>query len=437
MILGSMAGMTALPFWPSFSAASGDVDVVVIGAGIAGVTAAQDLLKEGLSVTVVEARDRIGGRAYTESDTFGVPYDHGCAWLHSANKNPLTKLVRNAGFETYDEEDKEWWLYLDGDEADDDGYEALEDAYESLERAMERIEDKDNPVDTSVYEARRPKDRFGRIAHAISGPFEYGEETDRVSVLDVQSQIGTGVEWMVPQGMGAAIFKALGPVPVSLKTTVSKVDWGGKTIKVETSKGTLTCKAIVSTVPTEIIADGTIAFSPALPDWKTQACRDVPMGVLDKIALQFNKNVFDEAEGNTVYEQDGADGQIWDHLVRPFDLNLTVTFLGGDFSRDLTKQGDQAAFDVALDSLVNIFGSSVRGAFVKGHYTKWDADPFARGAYSYAKPGKHKSRKKVAAPVDDRLFFAGEACDQKWATQAAAAYLTGQRAAKSIVSELT
>lgn len=250
------------------------------------------------------------------------------------------------------------------------------------------------------------------------------------------SQIGSGVEWMVPQVFAAAVFTALGPVPVSPNTVVRKVDWDGPTVKVETNKGTLTGQAVIITVPTEIVADGTIAFSPALPAWKRTAYETLPMGVLDKIALQFDSAVFDGADGTTVYEQDGEDGLIWDHLVRPFCLDLSVTFLGGDYARDLAREGDAAAFDVALDSLVNVFGSGIRDHVVKGHFTKWDADPLARGAYAYAQPGHIRSRGMLARPVDERLFFAGEACHQQWATQATAAYLSGRNAARNAVEAI-
>ena len=98
------------------AAASNNPDVIIIGAGIAGITAARSLKKSGIPFTVVEARNRIGGRAYTETSTFGVPYDHGCAWLHSADKNPLTKLIKRAGYKTLDEGKNQTWMYYDGEE---------------------------------------------------------------------------------------------------------------------------------------------------------------------------------------------------------------------------------------------------------------------------------------------------------------------------------
>lgn len=432
-VLGGLGAMTALPAIPFHSAtASSNPDVVIIGAGIAGITAARDLAKAGVSFTVVEARNRIGGRAYTESATFGVPYDHGCAWLHSADKNPLTPLIKNAGYETLDEEESDVWMYSGGEELDDDEYEEAEDAIEFLENRVDNHE-VEGRGDKSARAITAPRDKWGNLAHVVMGEYEAGIGTDKMSAEDYQSQIGTGEEWMVPRGMAAGIFKALGPVPVQLNTVVKKVNWGSNDVVVETSNGNLTTKAVIITVPTNIIADGTIAFEPALPGWKMDAFGDCPMGVLDKIIMQFKptfNEFLEEAHTTTAYiEYQG----VWqDHLLRPFGLPLDVAFTGGQQSWDLAGQADPqaAAVDLALGALVDAFGSEIKTMFIKGHFTNWSADPFARGAYAYAKVGKNKSRKKIARPVDDRLFFAGEACVPKWATQAAAAYLSGQDAAK-------
>ena len=202
-ILGEIGAIATLPFVPLHAAtASSSPDVVIVGAGIAGITAARELAKAGVSFTVVEARNRIGGRAYTESQTFGVPFDHGCAWLHSADKNPLTPLIKGVGFETLDEGASDTWFYSDGEELDDDGYESAYRAIELLDQNVnsyfvKKLGDKD------VRAISPPKDKWGDLAHLIWGEYEAGVGTDKLSAEDYQSQYGTGVEWMVPQGMAA------------------------------------------------------------------------------------------------------------------------------------------------------------------------------------------------------------------------------------------
>ena len=203
-------------------------DVIIIGAGIAGFTAARQLSQAGISFTVVEARNRIGGRAFTESDTFGVPYDHGCAWLHSADKNPLTPLIKDAGFDTFNEGGSgEAWMYSDGRELNDKQYGK---AAKAIQRLETRVDDYDieDFGDKSARAISKPKNKWDRLAHLVMGEYEAGIGTDKLSSQDYQSQIGTGQEWMVPKGMAAGIFAALGPVPVSLNTKVTKIRWGGK-----------------------------------------------------------------------------------------------------------------------------------------------------------------------------------------------------------------
>ena len=441
-----LAGLSALPALPALSALPSNPDCVVIGAGIAGITAARQLKQEGRTVTILEARDRIGGRAYTESVTFGLPYDHGCAWLHSADRNPLTPLVRDrAGFQTADEGGQPLWIYLDGEEADDSDYDAIEDAHEGLlgriEREVDRAESIDVFRDRSIRKLSPPGDRADQIAHTLVGPLEAGEETSRISALDVYNQIGTGVEWMVPQGMAAGILKALGPVPVQLNSIVTKIDWSGPDLRIETSQGSLRTRAVIITVPTSLLAEGRIAFDPPLPDWKREAAAHLPMGVLDKVTLQFGpafEAMAEGAETTSLLVQTGMDEQPWSHILRPFGSNLSVGFLGGDFTRDLSAgpDADRIAIDLALENLKSVFGSRLERHFIKGHYTKWQQDPWSRGAYSSALPGHADAREILAGPIGDRLFFAGEATNVKWSTQAAGAYLSGRKAARQVHNAL-
>ncbi len=440
--LRSTAGALTLPaFSTAFAALPTNPEVVIIGAGVAGTTAAKTLRAKGIDCVILEARDRIAGRAYTDTSIFGAPYDLGAAWLHSADENPVTDLIESVGFATADEEEADTWLYLDGEEASDDQYELVEEAQEDLEaiisRKIDEVEDEGGRFkDISIRKMSPIKDRYDLIAHERMGPLESGQDTDLMGAMDVYSQRATGVEWMVPEGLGAGIQKALGPQPVHLNTKVQEIDWGGKEdIKISTNKGTMRTKAVIITVPTDIIADGTIKFSPQLPAWKTKAAEMLPMALLDKITLQFEDDFEEMMEGEeliTAYIQNGEDGHVWDHLMRPFDTNLTVGFLGGRFSKELAARpdADEIAIEMALDSLENIFGPEIHDVFIKGHYTKWSEDEYARGAYAAALPGGVPHREKLRKPIDDRLFFAGEATMAKWATQVSAAYLTGIKAAE-------
>jgi monoamine oxidase len=436
-----LAGLAALPVLSTAARARADLHVVVIGAGIAGLAAARDLLGHGFSVTVLEARNRIGGRAWTEHETFGLPYDRGCAWLHSADANPLAALVTEvAGFAVVrDYGSDRFWLCLDGEEVGADGYAAADAALTTLYSRVAEAGAAARDADRSVFAASPARTRFDRLAHAVVGPLDAGVETDQLSVLDLALQIGTDVEWLVPDGMAAGVLAALGPIPVELDTAATGIDWGGATVRVETARGVVACDAVVVTVPPSILADGAIGFAPALPDWKLTAAASLPMALLDKVGLQFTPGFADLLDGEslvTLLAQDGIDGEIWGHVVRPFGHDLDIGFVGGRFARELAAEPDRAriAVEMALDSLDAALGSSVRSLFIKGHYTDWAADPWARGSYAYAPPGASGQRSLLRAPIDGRLFFAGEATAEAWGTQAAGAYLTGRTAAAEVAA---
>ncbi len=426
-------------------------DVVVIGAGIAGVSAARVLMEQGVSVLVLEARDRIGGRAYTEHETFGVPYDHGCTWLHSADENPLSSLVREkAGFDIFDFGKREPIYFVrESKGGRQEGRRATVQEVIDIEKAEDALYDDLWAYDAlkngdiSIHNLRPPRNRWDQLAQLRKGPSEAGVHSSCLSVVDYQTQYETGTEWMVPQGLATGIFKALGPVPVKLGVTVERIDWQGQDTKVQSNEGTITCRAVVVTVPTEIIADETLKFYPALPSDKMTAFQELPMALLDKITLQFDpafKSFVPDADTNEAYIE-APEGMnqtdTWhSHLLCPFGKAMSTMFVGGDLARDLNVESNEAVYDFALSSLVSVLGGDVRKLFLKGHKTEWLTDPFARGGYAYSNIGKNHLREVARQPVADRLFFAGEALHGKWATMAPGAYETGRQAANEIINSL-
>ncbi len=388
---------------------------------MAGLAAAKTCIAAGKTVTVVEARNRIGGRAWAETTTFGIPYDHGCAWLHSADANPLTAIAKSFGIETVpDSDDTEaWWLYDGAKEASDDDHEAAVAAYELLETRIDEAGDEGLDVAAKKYQ---PPGKWGELAASLVGPLEAGVDLHDLSTMDVYNQIGTGVEWLVPGGMGNIAARYGLDVKVQLGTRVTGVAWTGTGVKVETTKGAIEAKAAVVTVPTGVLK--TLKFTPALPGWKRDAIGNTPMGLLNKISFLFRENVL-EADPTTHMSQHRADNRHTGFLLNAFDTNLAIGFIGGDAAWQLERLGPKAMVDFGLSVLKDIGGSEVAKAVTKTHATRWGSDPFALGAYSASKPGHAKERANLAKPVGGRLFFAGEACSPKWATQLPGAWLTG------------
>jgi len=419
--LTGLAGFTAA----GPATAQTNPDIVVIGAGMAGLAAAGALLGSGHRVQVVEARDRIGGRAFTDTASLPWPLDRGCTWIHSADVNPLTGIARSLGFDTVID-DHDTWLYLNGREASDAQYDRAEDAVEALWDAIDAVPP---ATDRSVYDALPPDSLLDRFAHDIVGA-EHAVDTRRLSATDANNQIGTGIDRRVPRGFGSLVAAFGRDVPVALATEVRRIRLTRNGVSVETGRGTIDARAAVVTVPVAILQEGRIAFDPPLPGWKRDAVEGLAMGLLNKVALRMKPGSLPAEPVSCLVGSD--DRTAVELTLGALARDLAVGFLGGSLADALEAEGPAAARAFVLDALADVMGNQARQQIRQAVVTEWRKDPHARGAYSAALPGFAAARAILARPVDDRLFFAGEACHTEWATQVSGAYLSGRRAAEQV-----
>lgn len=427
-----MSPPSRAPFVRRASAAVSGRHVAVIGAGMAGLAAARTLLDADAQVTVLEARDRVGGRAFTESATFGVPYDHGAAWLHSADANPLTSIAVGLGFPVEEQYGLSWYY----EDRRDVGPAAEQLLGRGLSRLLTALEvageaGRDVPIGGLFPDAQG----WDRVAAAIIGALDAGEELERMSSLDHWRQIETGDERLLPRGLGAVVARFGAGIPVELQTPVTTVRWDGQGVRLETPRGTVEADAVVVTVPTGVLAAGGLRFQPDLPPALAQAVADLPMGLLNKVTLSFPPGVLDCPPG-TELSQLRADGRIGDALLRPLGTELAVGFVGGDLARALEREGEKAALAHARAVIADVFGSAAAGKVKASHATAWGADPWSRGSCSIARPGRADARLAADELVGDRIAFAGEAWIDDWATQLPGAYFTGIRAAERVLKAL-
>jgi monoamine oxidase len=213
---------------------------------------------------------------------------------------------------------------------------------------------------------------------------------------------------------------------------VWRIDHSGPRIRIETSKGALSAAQVIVTVPTNLIANETIRFHPELPA-KVAAAAGLPLGVDDKVMLALDDP--DDAlpkdgslRGATMRTKMGS------YHLRPFGQPCIEGFFGGSFARELEDAGDGAFAAQAIDEIVSLLGSHYRGKLKPLAESRWARDPFAQGAYSHALPGHAGARAVLAAPVDGRLFFAGEATSPHFFSTAHGARDSGERAAKEAMS---
>lgn len=405
------------------------VDVAIIGAGAAGLGAAHALAGSGLSAIVLEARDRLGGRAWTVQASPEVTFDVGCGWLHSADRNSFVSIARELNFEV-NKDLPPWRERAYGNafpqSERDDFVHAIDAFYERLWEAAQQGDDA--PASQSLEAGNRWNPMIDAISTYINGC-----ELRDMSTLDWNAYEDTGVNWRVRRGYGALIAAYGAPCPVTLNCNVSRIDHSGKRIRLDTSQGTLTAAKVIVTVPTNLIADEAVRFSPALPA-KIDAAAGLPLGIADKVTLALDGAEAFPKEANlrgaTMRTAMGT------YHIRPFGQPCIEGFFGGSFARGLEDAGDGAIAAESINEIAGFLGSDIRRKLKPLYQSRWAHDPFARGSYSHALPGRAGDRARLAALVDGRLFFAGEATSPTFFTTAHGARDSGERAAREVLAML-
>ena len=432
-----LAGLTMSGASPLFAQSlPTNPDVVIVGAGAAGMSAGRELQKKGVSFVIVEAANRIGGRAYTESDTLGLPVDHGCSWISGSNNNPFTRIGNENGFTLVDHTSAGYDLFdLDGNRADDDDWAAYDRAWGAIDRALSKAgrAGKDIPASEVV-----PNLPYGAAVQSWSGAMDYGVDFDQVSVLDWWDSASSQPSKLVKEGLGAIVATLAEGLPISLNTAVTGIDYSGSGVTVETSKGAIQAEACMVTVSTGVLNAGKIKFTPALPVAKQQAAADIPMGLLMKVPLLFDGARLGLGENNWVTYQIPEDkpGEACYFVAWPCGHDYLFGNIGGRFAWDLYAQGQNVVIDYAMEQLVRMVGSDAKKHFIKGMATDWADNPLTLGAYGAVRPGADGAREKLAEPVADRLFFAGEAVAGSVAALVNGAYLSGKATAQKVAATI-
>jgi monoamine oxidase len=413
-----------------------DTDVVIIGAGASGLSAARELNNLGISFTVLEGSHRIGGRAYSEEIAPNVWFDLGCSYLHQGDSNPFVEIAEDLGVvigkdkgDIFD--DQTQGLYKNGaalSPSEREAYNAYHaECLEAIGASAERGED------VAVAGLVNLKSEYTlpfmhNMAEACAG------DIDQISAADVAAWY-LGPDIPVLNGYGNLVATWGTDVPVTLNTKVERIDLTGKEPIVETSKGKHRAKAILCTVSTGILAANDIKFVPDLPDWKVEAISGLPIGIENKICVHFDKDIFGpEARGfhNTWNDNDEAGG----FEASAMGLNTAVVFSGGRFAIWLEKQGMEACHEYALSRVAEAFGNDIRKHVTRLIATAWKTDPWTKGSYSCALPGQAHQRVELARAIEDRLFFAGEATTVGDHACCHGAYRSGIRAAREIAKIL-
>ena len=431
-LAGSATAVAAAPVLGAVPA-SGTVDVVVVGAGAAGIAAARRIVQAGRRFALVEANDRVGGRCVTDLQTFGVPYDRGAHWIHTPDANPLAKLAPKAGVDIYPAPPGQR-LRIGRRNAREG---ELEDYLAAVVRTNRSIaEAARGKSDMSCAQAL-PRDlgEWRSSVEFLLGPFGCGKGLDEVSVYDFARSAERDVDAFCRQGFGALVAKLAEGLPVQLSTVVKLVEASRRSVEVETSRGRLTAGAVIITASAGVLAAGKIKFDPDLPKRQVEAIGKLTLGSYDHVAIELTGNPLDLQSDDLVFEK--AAGQHTAALLaNTSGSTLCVVELAGPFGKSLAAQGETAMVAFATDWVADLYGAGIKKSIRRTHATQWSKDPWALGAFSSAAPGWQPARKVLMEPIRDRIWFAGEAVHETlWGT-VGGAWESGERAAEAALRRI-
>jgi monoamine oxidase len=404
-------------------------EVVVVGAGAGGVAATRRLVEAGVETVLIEARDRVGGRAHTVPTPLGIAVDIGCEWLHAADRNPWVGIARSRGL-AIDETLPNWGARVSwhlGEAAQHEWAEARETFDEHCEAAARGGDDL---AESALLE---PGNRWNGLIGAIS-TWANGTELERVSVKDHARYENTGLNWRVVEGYGTLIRAYAAGLPLRLGTTVERIDHSGKAVAIATNRGTVEARAVILTIPTNLLAREAIRFTPAIPD-KIAAAAGLPLGTADKLFLAIDGPVDDLPRDRHLI---GALDRVatGGYQVRPHGWPVIGAYFGGALATKLEHEGPDGMVAFAIDEICGLFGERFRRRLRPVAQSAWVLDPLANGSYSCALPGHADDRLVLSEPVDERLYFAGEACSVEFFGTAHGALLTAEAAADRAIALL-
>ena len=423
---------------------STSASVLVLGAGIAGLAAARALTEQGRSVIILEARNRVGGRMWTDS-SLGVPLDLGASWIHGVNGNPITKLAKQFGVKTVPTDDENSIMFnADGSEHSDVEWEETESLFEEIYEEVALMQE-ETESDTSLQDAfdavlseyDLSDEQIRRLNYYayLGTSLEYGADMNDLSLWewDQDEEFG-GEEVIFPGGYNQITNVLAKGLDIRLETVVKTIRYGDDGVVVETTAGDFVADQAVVTFPLGVLKQASVKFEPPLPESKQSAIQKLAMGVLNKVYLRFPEVFWDENVETISYLGDVlGEWSDWLSFVPFTGEPVLMAFHGGDKGFALENLSDDVIVAGAMKTLQVMFGESVPepiGILI----TRWGKDPFALGAYSHIPPfASGEDYDALFEPVDDKLYFAGEATSREYPSTVHGAYLSGLAAAREML----
>lgn len=428
------------------------LDTIVVGAGVAGLTAARLLAKAGRSVVVLEARDRVGGRVYTDR-TDGLVTDLGASWIHGVTDNPVAAAAEAFGLPTVEftvggyQPDSRPIAYYGptGERLSDDAALAFADDVRAVDAALVTAVAA-SKADASYRDATETAlasqgwsfERGERVREFLQHRSEeqYGAWIEDLAAHGLDDDVIDGDEVVFPNGYDQLPGRLAAGLDIRFDQIVTRLRWSTEGVTVTTGGGTVTAGTAVVTVPIGVLQSTDFTIEPALPEPNANALGRLTMNAFEKVFLRFSTKFWDE--GVYAIRQQGAEGRRWHSW---YDLTALhgpptlLTFAAGPVAREIREWSEQQVVDSVLAQLRRLYGDRVEQP-TSVHITAWQDDPFARGSYAYMKLGSTTAdHDDLATPIGGVLHLAGEATWTDDPATVTAALCSGHRAASNILHQ--
>ena len=422
--------------------------ILIIGAGIAGLTAARELHDAGIQTTVIEGRSRIGGRLHTSHTWSDLPMDLGASWIHGTRNNPITQLANRYRAERvatdYDSAQQHIAASLKAAGVTDteaDSMEAL--VNRALKFAAQSNTDLSlqQAVNQELVNKRMSANGMAQLNFYLNSTYEqeYSGEADELSAWTMDdNETFEGEDVLFPKGYNQISDGLANGLDIRTGEIVERIDYtNAHQVTVTTARNTFTGTHVIVTLPLGVLKKNVVQFTPALPDDKRDAIAQLGMGLLNKHFLRFDKVFWDKSfDWHEYLHTEKGRWTEWVSFAKVNDTPVLLGFSAAKRARTMEQWSDAQIKAEAMDALRDMFGSSVPEP-IAHQFTRWSQDPFAYGSYSFNATGSsNDDRESLSQPIDNRVFWAGEAYSSLYPGTVHGAHISGLNAAKALQKTL-